>query len=217
MSQKGTGMKREPEDDNLQNKVYTFIVEFIQAQGMPPTIREIGRAVNIESTGHIDHILRMLEKQGLIERQKGRSRGIKLTRPTGIPVAGAIAAGKPIDVFDQTYQEPLELLPTSHELQRSHAFALLVRGQSMIEECICDGDYVIIRPQQTCENGDIVVATHLQGGTNGSATLKRFFQEQDQVRLQPANAEVNPIIIPKSTWDLEWEIQGKVIAIFRPC
>ncbi len=209
-------MKREPKD-SLQHKAYAFIVEFIQAQGMPPTIREIGRAVNVESTGHINHILRMLEKQGLIERQKGRSRGIKLIRPTGIPVTGAIAAGRPIDVFDQTCQEPLELLPTTGEFQKANAFALVVRGRSMIEECICDGDYVIIRPQRTCENGDIVVATHLQGGTSGSATLKRFFQEQDQVRLQPANAEVNPIVIHKSTWDQEWEVQGKVIAIFRPC
>jgi repressor LexA len=131
MSKKGTEMKRKPED-SLQHKVYAFIVAFISAQGMPPTIREIGRAVNVESTGHIDHILRMLERQGLIERQKGRSRGIKLTRPTGIPVTGAIAAGNPIDVFDQTCQEPLELLPTTHALQRANAFALLVRGQSMI-------------------------------------------------------------------------------------
>ncbi len=129
---------------------------------------------------------------------------MKLIRPTGIPVTGAIAAGRPIDVFDQTCQEPLELLPTTQELQRANAFALLVRGQSMIEECIC-------------ENGDIVVATHLQGGISGSATLKRLFLEQDQVRLQPANAEVNPIVIPKNTWDQEWEVQGKVIAIFRPC
>jgi repressor LexA len=209
-------MKR-PSEDSLQNKVYAFLAAFINAQGMPPTIREIGRAVNVKSTGHIDHILRMLEKQGLIERQKGRSRGIKLTRPTGIPVIGAIAAGKPIDVFDQTLQGLLELLPTPHEVQKANTFALLVRGQSMIEDCICDGDYVIIRPQRTCENGDIVVATHLQGGTSGSATLKRFFQEQDQVRLQPANAEVKPIVIPKNTWDQEWEIQGKVVAIFRPC
>lgn len=217
MSKKGTGMKREPEDDSLQNRVYAFITAFIHAQEMPPTIREIGRAMNIESTGHIDHILRMLEKQGLIERQKGRSRGMKLTRRTGIPVTGAIAAGKPIDVFDQTCQEPLELLSATHEFLQAHAFALVVRGQSMIEEGICDGDYVIIRPQRTCENGDIVVAMHLQGGTNGSATLKRFFQEQDQVRLQPANAKVDPIVIHKSTWDQEWEVQGKVIAVFRPC
>lgn len=124
-------MKKEPED-NLQNKVYAFITAFIDVQGMPPTIREIGRAVNVESTGHIDHILRMIEKLGLIERQKGRSRGIKLIRPTGIPVTGAIAAGRPIDVFDQTCQEPLELLPTTPELQRANVFALLVRGQSMI-------------------------------------------------------------------------------------
>jgi repressor LexA len=209
-------MRREPQD-SLQKRVYDFLVAFIQAQGMPPTIREIGRAVGVESTGHIDHILRMLERQGVIQREKGKSRGIKLIQSRGIPVIGAIAAGIPIDVFDQTSQEPLEVLPLPQEFQSADAFALLVRGRSMIDECICDGDYVIIRPQRTCENGDIVVATHLQGGTSGSATLKRCFQEQDQVRLQPANTEVNPIVIPKNIWDQEWEIQGKVVAIFRPC
>jgi repressor LexA len=213
---KGAEMKRKPED-SLQQRVYAFLVAFLREQGMPPTIREIGRAVGVESTGHIDHILRMLERQGLIERQKGKSRGIKLTRSTGVPVIGAIAAGTPIDVFEQTSQEPLEVLPLTQEVQSANAFALVVRGQSMIEECICDGDYVIIRPQRTCENGDIVVATHLQGGAYGSATLKRFFQEQDQVRLQPANTEVVPILIPKNIWDQEWEIQGKVVAILRPC
>jgi repressor LexA len=216
MSKKAVDMKSEPED-NLQRRVYACIVDFIDEQGMPPTIREIGRAVNVESTGHIDHILRMLEKQGFIERQKGQSRGIKLTRPTGIPVIGTIAAGKPIDVFDQKDQEPLELLSTTRDFQRARAFALLVCGQSMIDDSICNGDYVIIRPQHTCENGDVVVATHLQSGTSGSATLKRFFQEHDQVRLQPANAEMESIVIQKSTWDREWEVQGKVIAILRPC
>jgi repressor LexA len=209
-------MKRDPKD-SLQNKVYAFIAASIKAKGMPPTIREIGRAMEVESTGHIDHILRMLERQGLIERQKGISRGIKLTQSPGIFVTGTIAAGVPIDVFDQTLQETLEILPIKHEFQGANVFALLVRGQSMIDDYICDGDHVIVRPQRTCENGDIVVATHLQGGVSGSATLKRFFHEQDQVRLQPANVEVKPIVIPKNTWDQEWEIQGKVIGIFRQC
>jgi repressor LexA len=87
----------------------------------------------------------------------------------------------------------------------------------MIEDHICDKDYVVIKPQATCENGDIVVAVHLQG--NGQATLKRFYQEKEQnrVRLQPANSTMNPIFIPKTQWDAEWQIQGKVVAIFRKC
>jgi repressor LexA len=93
----------------------------------------------------------------------------------------------------------------------------MVKGESMIEDHICDKVYVVIKPQNTCEHGDIVVAVHLQD--SGRATLKRFFQEKehDRVRLQPANSEMNPIYIPKSEWDREWEIQGKVVAIFRKC
>ena len=89
----------------------------------------------------------------------------------------------------------------------------------MIEDHICDGDYVVIKPQSTCQNVDIDVAVHMQEGVSGSATLKRFFQEKDhdRVRLQPANSELEPILIPKSVWDREWQVQGKVVAIFRQC
>ncbi len=89
----------------------------------------------------------------------------------------------------------------------------------MIEDHICDGDYVVVKPQTSCESGDIVVAVHLQEGTSGSATLKRFYQEKEnnRIRLQPANSELDPIYIPRSEWDREWQIQGKVVAIFRNC
>ena len=89
----------------------------------------------------------------------------------------------------------------------------------MIEDHICDGDYVVVKPQSTCQNGDIVVAVHMQEGVEGSATLKRFFQEKDhdRVRLQPANSELDPILIPRNIWDREWQVQGKVVAIFRQC
>jgi len=100
-----------------------------------------------------------------------------------------------------------------------NAFALVVKGRSMIEDHICDGDYVVVKPQKTCQNGDIVVAVHMQEGVEGSATLKRFFQEKDhdRVRLQPANSELDPILIPRTIWDREWQVQGKVVAIFRQC
>lgn len=101
-------------------------------------------------------------------------------------------------------------------LQKEDAFALIVHGESMIDDHICDGDYVIIKPQLTCQNNEIVVATHLQDGVSGSVTLKRFFQEQEHVRLQPANSAMAPICIPRLVWDREWSVQGKVIAILRP-
>jgi len=202
----------------IQRRMYDFIVNYMKAEGMPPTNREIGRELNIASTGHVDYHLTMLEKKGLISRQAKKSRGIKLAKHNnpGIPVMGTIAAGEPLDIYaDAT--ESIEV--GSSLVDTENSYALVVRGRSMIEDHICDGDYVVIKPQSTCQNGDIVVAVHMQEGVSGSSTLKRFFQEKDhdRVRLQPANSELDPILIPKSVWDREWQIQGKVVAIFRQC
>ena len=202
----------------IQRRMYDFIVEYMRAEGMPPTNREIGKALQIASTGHVDYHLTMLEKKGLITRQSKKSRGIKLTKreQAGVPIMGAIAAGQPLDIFTDTTQT---LTVGREVVDRENTYALVVKGRSMIEDHICDGDYVVIKPQTTCQNGDIVVAVHTQEGPMGSATLKRFFQEKehDRVRLQPANSELEPILIPKNVWDREWRIQGKVIAIFRQC
>ena len=201
----------------IQRKMYEFIEKYIEAEGMPPTNREIGRAMNIASTGHVDYHLTMLEKKGLISRQEKKSRGIRLIKPSrlqGVPIQGYIAAGEPLDIFP----EPEDSIDIGRNLvDAENAYALVVKGRSMIEDHICDGDYVVIKPQKTAENGDIVVAVHRQD--NGQATLKRFYQEKEQnrVRLQPANSTMNPIFIPKTEWDKEWEIQGKVVAIFRKC
>ncbi|GAC1358549.1 MAG: transcriptional repressor LexA [Ktedonobacteraceae bacterium] len=200
----------------IQRRMYDFIVTYMKSEGMPPTNREIGRELNIASTGHVDYHLTMLEKKGLISRQAKKSRGIKLAKPSGIPVMGAIAAGEPLDIYEDA-RDSIEV--GSSQLDTENSYALVVRGRSMIEDHICDGDYVVIKPQSTCQNGDIVVAVHMQEGVSGSSTLKRFFQEKDhdRVRLQPANSELDPILIPKSVWDREWQIQGKVVAIFRQC
>jgi repressor LexA len=202
---------------DIQRRMYSFIERYMESEGMPPTNREIGKELGIASTGHVDYHLTMLEKRGYIARQPKKSRGIKLlkqTAPQGIRIMGAIAAGEPLDIFTDSEQT----LDLGHSLPDSeNAYALVVKGRSMIEDHICDGDYVVVKPQATCQNGDIVVAVHMQEGVSGSATLKRFFQEKDhdRVRLQPANAELDPILIPKSVWDREWQIQGKVVAIFR--
>jgi repressor LexA len=203
----------------IQRNMYTFIVKYMKSQGMPPTNREIGQAMHIASTGHVDYHLGMLEKRGLISRQPKKSRGIKLMQPPaqGIPLVGAIAAGEPLDIFPASEQPLVDV--SSNLVDSENAYALVVKGRSMIEDHICDGDYVVVKPQKTCQNGDIVVAVHMQEGISGSATLKRFFQEKehDRVRLQPANSELEPILIPKSVWDREWQVQGKVVAIFRHC
>ncbi|GAC1385861.1 MAG: transcriptional repressor LexA [Ktedonobacteraceae bacterium] len=199
---------------DIQRRMYNFIVNYMKAEGMPPTNREIGREVQIASTGHVDYHLSMLEKKGLIARTAKKSRGIKLTKVVkGIPVMGSIAAGQPLEIST----DPEELIDVGREMEHDNAYALIVKGRSMIEDHICDGDYVVIKPQATCNNGDIVVAVHMHQGSSGSATLKRFFQEKDhnRIRLQPANSELEPILISKSEWDQEWQVQGKVVAIFR--
>ncbi len=129
----------------------------------------------------------------------------------GIPIMGSIAAGLPIEGA----AEPDQMLDAGHGLEQQNSYALMVKGDSMIEDHICDGDYVVIKPQVSCQNGDIVVAVHFLEENKSSATLKRFFQESDQVRLQPANSEMDPIYVPRSEWDTEWHVQGKVVAIFR--
>lgn len=198
---------------DIQQRMYNFIANYMKREGMPPTNREIGHELQIASTGHVDYHLTMLEKKGLISRQAKKSRGIKLMKvATGIPVLGSIAAGQPLEIAAQ----PGEMIDVGRELEYDSTYALIVNGRSMIEDHICDGDYVVIKPQTTCNNGDIVVAVHTEQGTN-SATLKRFFQEKDhdRIRLQPANSELEPIFVPKSEWDREWQVQGKVVAIFR--
>src|SRR5947199_3933980 len=124
---------------DIQKRIYDFIVEYIRDEGMPPTNREIGSAMKIASTGHVDYHLSMLEKKGLIDRESKKSRGIKLrTNPFGVPIMGSIAAGEPIEVFS----DPVEPLEVGREFEQPGAYALVVKGQSMIEDHICDKDYV---------------------------------------------------------------------------
>ncbi len=196
---------------DIQRRMFNFIVTYIRNEGMPPTNREIGRFLNISSTGHVDYHLTMLEKKGMIARQSKKSRGIKLVQPAnGIPVRGRIAAGEPLEISS----EPDELIDVGREVEPDNSFALIVKGRSMIEDHICDGDYVVIKPQESPNNGDIVVAVHKDQGSS-SATLKRFFKEHGRIRLQPANSELEPIYVPSTEWDRDWTVQGKVVAIFR--
>jgi repressor LexA len=198
---------------DIQLRIYDFIVAYMRKEGMPPTNREIGQAMKIASTGHVDYHLSMLEKKNYIVREPKKSRGIKLVQqtPMGIPIVGSIAAGSPIE----TYVEPGQILEVGQHIDQQNTYALEVKGNSMIEDHICSGDYVVIKPQPSCQNGDIVVAVHFLEENKSSATLKRFFLEYDQVRLQPANSDMEPIYVPKGEWDTEWRVQGKVVAIFR--
>src|SRR5437764_14577390 len=119
---------------DIQKRMYDYIVNYMKTEKMPPTNREIGRELQIASTGHVDYHLGMLEKKGWITRTAKKSRGIKLTRPTtGIPVMGSIAAGKPLEIVT----DPEQVIDAGREMEHDNAYALIVRGRSMIEDHIC--------------------------------------------------------------------------------
>jgi len=201
-----------------QTRIYNFIEKYSREFGRPPTNREIGQDVGILSTGHVDYHLTMLEKKGYIERERKKSRGIRVVRetPTGLRVHGLIAAGAPLDIFADDQQEMLDL--TQHARRDTREYVLQVRGSSMIEDHIADGDYVLVDPDAHVGDGDIVVATRKTAtGEGGAATLKRIFKERDRIRLQPANQEMDPIYVSAAEWDREWEQQGKVTAVYRRC
>jgi repressor LexA len=203
-------MKREMSD--VQSQILAFIEEYSRREGCPPTNREIGHKVNIKSTGHVDYHLTVLERKGYIQRERRKSRGIRMANqePAGLRMYGAIAAGQPLDIYTDQ-QDPLDLGIHTRE------YVLLVKGSSMIDDGINDGDYVLVLPAVSPNDGDIIVATHMTEGPNGAATLKRFYRERenDRMRLQPANSTMDPIYVSSEEWDNEWEIQGKVTAVYR--
>jgi repressor LexA len=203
-----------------QKRILQFIRDHQSEHGYPPTIREIGNAADISSTSVVDYNLRVLQREGLIRRDREVSRGLGLAgaeaepqslEPTNlarVPVVGCIAAGEPIEAFEGEH----ESLEFSAQLVPDGCFALRVKGKSMIEDLIDDGDIVVIRPQQTAQNGDIVVALlNNQGAQDSVATLKRFYRERNHVRLQPANATMDPILVDPSNL----QVQGKVVAVMR--
>ena len=200
-----------------QRRILDFIARFQQQHGYPPTIREIGQAAGISSTSVVDYNLKVLEREGFLRRDREVSRGLGLAvvaaavnavTSTRIPIVGRIAAGEPIEAVEGHPDE----LDVAEQLVEEGCYALKVRGKSMIEDLIDDGDIVVIRPQETALDGDIVVALITEGPTSeGRATLKRLYREPGRIRLQPANSEMQPIYVdPK-----ELLIQGKVVSVIR--
>ena len=194
-----------------QRETLRWVKTFIRQNGMPPTVREIGGAFDIKSSSVFD-LLKALERKGCLYRNRGaRSlviHGEKPRRESGsavaeVPVVGRIPAGQPIEAIEHQYRT----LPVSKDLLRGHdAYALKVEGQSMVEVGILDGDYVIVRKQETADDGDIVVAL-----IGDEATLKRLYRENDGVRLEPANRNMVPVRVRSG----EFGIQGKVVAVQR--
>ena len=204
-----------------QQAILTFIRDFSVRSKYPPTIREIGKSVGISSTSVVNYNLNVLERLGLIERDKTVSRGIKLVGETlgasslitvRVPVVGRIAAGEPIPVPNTDFailgEEMLEITRELLPSETQNVYALQVRGNSMVDAMIGDGDIVVMQHRQKADNGDLV-AVWLKD--KEETTLKRFFLEKGKVRLQPANPTMQPIFAdPKNV-----EVQGKVVLVIR--
>ena len=173
-----------------QREIYNFIRSKIRGRGYGPTVREIGIEFEIKSPNGVMCHLKALQKKGLIHREPNMSRAIQLlddptsARPTGLKLVGRIAAGQPIEAVEQDE----ELAFTEWE-DADDKFALRVSGDSMIEEHIADGDFVVIKRQEQARDGQIVAVRD----DDGEATLKRFFRERNRVRLEPANQTMKPI------------------------
>lgn len=207
--------------DDLRERILQAIEAYPHKHRHPPTIREIGAAVDIESTSHVAYHVSVLKRQDLLRHEPG-SRGLTPARPVGLPVLGTIAAGDPLDQFDGGDPEMLDLgevasaMTTVPRNIANGIYALRVRGTSMIEDGILNGDFVLILPGPTAMNGEIAVATHNSAnGGRGAATLKRVYRGDDGVILQPANAELKPRFIPAREWNSEWTVQGTVVGVYR--
>lgn len=203
-------MNKERFLSSRQKQILAYIKDMLRAKGYPPSVREIGEAVGLSSSSTVHSHLAKLEELGFIRRDPTKPRAIDVLEETPwrqkaltpVPLVGRVTAGQPIlalENIEETYPLPTELVG------RDSVFMLAVRGDSMINAGILDGDYVLVRDQDTARNGEIVVA--MVG--EDEATVKRFFREKDHVRLQPENDYLEPII------SREVAILGKVIGVFR--
>ncbi|QHS22338.1 transcriptional repressor LexA [Virgibacillus sp. MSP4-1] len=198
-----------------QEAIMEYIKEQVTAKGYPPSVREIAQAVGLASSSTVHGHLSRLEEKGFIRRDPTKPRAIEVleleeemnnapkTEAFYAPVIGKVTAGEPITAIENI--EEYVPVPEHLAISEDDLFVLNVAGESMIEAGILDGDRVIIRKQQTAQNGEIVVAMT----EDEEATVKRFFKEKDYIRLQPENATMDPIIVSDVT------ILGKVIGLFR--
>lgn len=194
-----------------QRQIVDFIAQYIQKNGYSPTLQEIANALGVSSLATVHEHLQALQRKKVIKKFEGAVRGIelidrtflKMTDSVDIPLLGFIAAGSPIE----PHTDPNATFKVSPELitGKNRAYVLQVKGKSMIEDHIDDGDYVIIEETQNVSNGDIVVALL----DNGLATLKRFYKEMTRVRLEPANSTMSPI------YATNVQIQGRVVGLIR--
>ncbi len=194
-----------------QRQILDFIRQHIETNGSAPTLRQIADSINVNSLATVHEHLQTLEAKGLIKRQHGKTRAIELLddkfnpekKSVTVPILGFIAAGAPLEPFTDP-NATMDIAP-SFASDGKRVYVLQVRGSSMIEEQIRDGDYVVVKEQENARNGEIVVALL----PNGMATLKRFYKETTRIRLEPANSTMSPIFAK------EVKIQGICVGVIR--
>lgn len=208
------------ETSRKEKAILKFIEDQVISNGYPPSVREIGKAVGLSSTATVHAYLAKLEKQGFIKKEDKKGRTLKVVKGSNgqpitkgskefytqkelveVPIIGKITAGQPILAVENvtdTFPIPIDFVGNSE------SFMLTVRGESMIEAGILDGDYILVKKQNDARNGEIVVAL-----IGDEATVKTFYKEKDYIRLQPENHTMEPIIVP------DCKILGKVAGVFR--
>ncbi len=198
-----------------QQEIFAFIRGYIEEHGYPPAIRDIGKAFDIKSPNGVMCHLRALQKKGYIHRdeknetQGGKARAITIPGVSAggfsLPMLGLVAAGKALEATEQNERVDLKDMFGGDNL-----YMLKVRGESMIESQIADGDYVVIRKQEQADNGEKVVAM-----VDKSMTLKKFYRKRDQVRLEPCNSTMEPILVDAAKQNVQ--ILGVLVGVIRKC
>jgi repressor LexA len=224
---KGTSMTRSPDGLSLrQREILNYIEEFVRETGYPPAIRQIQEKLDISSTSVVAYNLKALENKRLIKREGKVSRGISLpagaaltpaamSRAKGshVRMLGTITAGQPLPNPEDTSMSDGETVDVPADIappeKLGDVYALRVRGNSMIDALIADGDIVLLRYQQTAENGQMV-AVRIED--DNAVTLKRFYKEGSKVRLQPANTTMDPIYVDA----MNVRVEGRVVGVMRP-
>ena len=213
-------MGNRAETNRKERAILKFIEDQVMTNGYPPSVREIGKAIGLSSTATVHAYLAKLEKQGFIKKEDKKGRTLKVIKGSDgkpvkksnknfytqkelvdVPIIGKITAGQPILAVENvtdTFPIPVDFVGNSE------SFMLTVRGESMIEAGILDGDYILVKKQNDARNGEIVVAL-----IGEEATVKTFYKEKDHIRLQPENSTMDPIIVP------DCKILGKVAGVFR--
>ncbi len=201
-----------------QQEIFEFIKGYSRKHGYPPTVRDIGKAVGLASSSTVHAHLANLEKLGLLRRDPTKPRAIELldrvsesvvenvrslVAPPGLPVVGQVAAGAPL-LAEENIEEYVQVPAVAGGGGNTGEYVLRVRGESMIDAGILEGDYVVVRPQDTASDGEIIVAL-----VGEEATVKRFFRESDHIRLQPENATMEPIR------SKDVQVMGRVVGLFR--